>query len=201
MLRVGLTGGLASGKSFVGGQLQELGCVVIKADYLGHEVLAPGAEAYGATLAEFGPDILNADGTINRRKLALVVFEDLRKLERLNSFVHPSVRARAAALAEEAGARDPHSIVIFEAAILIETGAYLNYNRLILAVCREDQQIERAIHRDGITREEALARLRRQLPLEAKMQFADFVIDTSGSKENTIEQTRAVYRELRSIEG
>jgi dephospho-CoA kinase len=199
MLLVGLTGGLASGKSFVGQQLAGLGCHLIQADRLGHDVLMPGGEAYDAAVAEFGGEILNPDGTIDRRALAAVVFNDPARLEKLNQMVHPPVRERTRKLAADFAALDPHGIVIVEAAILIETGSYRNYDKLIVAVCSEEEQLERAMRRDGITREEALSRLHRQLPLKEKVKYADFVIDTSGPKERTIEQTRAVYEALRSI--
>ncbi len=200
MLRVGLTGGLASGKSFVGGQLQQLGCYLIKADDLGHEVLMPGAEAYDAVLAEFGPDILDADGAIDRRRLASVVFSAPERLARLNAIVHPAVRARAEQMHAAIASNETAAIIVTEAAILIETGSYRNYERLIIAVCRDEQQVERAMHRDGITREEAMARLRQQLPLAEKVKLADYVVDTSGDKASTIKRVREVYESLRAVE-
>ncbi|MGH9668454.1 MAG: dephospho-CoA kinase, partial [Bryobacteraceae bacterium] len=175
MLRVGLTGGLASGKSFVAKALAGLGCFVIHADELGHQVLRRGGEAYDAVIAEFGPSILDPEGEIDRRKLAAIVFNDPAKLAALNRFVHPPVRARERQLAEEFTLHNPAGIVVIEAAILIETGAWKNYDRLIVAICEPDQQVERAIHRDAITREEAEARLRRQLPLKEKVKFAHYV--------------------------
>lgn len=200
MLRVGLTGGLASGKSFVGEQLRGLGCLLVKADEIGHGVLMPGGEAYAATVREFGDSILNPDGTIDRRKLAALVFGDPKRLALLNSFVHPPVRERTTRLIAEFEARQPNGIAVVEAAILVEGGSYRQYDRLIVAACRPEQQIERAMHRDGVSREEAEARLARQLPLADKVKVADFVIDTSGSKEDTVAQTHAVYEALRSIE-
>jgi dephospho-CoA kinase len=199
MLSVGLTGGLASGKSFVGQQLAQLGCYVIQADQLGHDVLMPGGEAYGPAVAEFGAEILNEDGAIDRRKLAALVFGDPARLATLNAMVHPPVRERTRKLAAEFASREPDGILIVEAAILVETGSFRNYDKLIVAVCSEEEQLERSMRRDGITRDEALSRLRRQLPLKEKIKHADYVIDTSGSKERTIEQTRAVYQSLRSI--
>ena len=199
MIRAGLTGGLASGKSFVAKILEELGCHVVRADELGHQVLLPGGEAYEGVLAEFGHDVLAADLTIDRRKLAAVVFSDPDKLARLNKLVHPAVFRREDEFIENARRTDPFGIIVVEAAILIETGSYKRFDRLILAVCTEEQQIERAMRRDRATREEVLARLSRQMPLEEKRKFADYVIDTSGSKESTIEQTRAVYESMRSI--
>ena len=196
MLRVGLTGGLASGKSFVGRALADLGCYLIRADELGHQVLAPGGEAYGAVVREFGTGILNPDGTMDRRRLGALVFHDPARLAKLNALVHPPVRARTRRLLEEYEAAHPHGIAVVEAAILIETGSYRDYARLILAVCGKEQQIERAMARDGLTREQVLDRLGRQMPLDEKIQYADYVIDTSGAKENTLAQTRAVYESL-----
>ena len=196
MLRVGLTGGLASGKSFVGRSLADLGCYLIRADEVGHQVLEPSGEAYDAVVREFGAGILSPDGTIDRRKLAALVFHDPVRLKKLNTLVHPPVRARPRRLLEEYEADHPHGIAVVEAAILVETGSYRDYARLILAVCGKQQQIERAMARDGLTREEVLDRLSRQMPLEEKIQYADYVIDTSGTKENTLAQTRVVYESL-----
>ncbi len=199
-MRAGLTGGLASGKTFVGRILEELGCYVVRADDLGHQVLLPGGEAYDGVVAAFGPGILAPDGTIERKKLAAVVFADPGELAKLNSLVHPAVFRREDEFIENVRGSDPSAIVVVEAAILIETGSYRRFDRLILAVCTPEQQVERAMRRDGSTREEALARLSRQMPLEEKRKYADYVIDTSGAKESTVEQTRAVYESLRSIQ-
>jgi dephospho-CoA kinase len=199
MLRVGLTGGLASGKSFVGRTLAELGCYLIKADELGHQVIEPGGEAYDAVVALFGREILRPDGHIDRRRLAALVFGDPERLTQLNALVHPPVKARERALADAFAREHPDGIVVTEAAILIETGSYKDYDRLIVAICRPEQQIERSMERDSASREEVLDRLRRQMSLEDKVKYADFVIDTSGTKENTLQQVRAVYESLRSL--
>lgn len=199
MLRVGLTGGLASGKTSVGRAFEDLGCLVIRNDELGHEVLKPGGEAYQGVLQEFGSGILNADGTIDRRKLARIVFHDPARLDKLNALVHPPVRARTRKLLDEYERAHPDGIAIVEAAILIETGSYRDYAKLIVAVCSLEQQIERAMARDGATREEVLERLSRQMPLEEKMKYADFVIDTSGPKEATLAQVRRVYESLKEL--
>ena len=199
MLRVGLTGGLASGKSFVGRTLAELGCTLIQADLLGHQALLPGGGAYDAVLAEFGSDLLDGSGEIDRRKLAALVFDFPDRLKMLNELVHPCVYQLGENLIEAAFAKDPTGIVVVEAAILIETGSYKKFDRLVVAVCTEEQQLERAAGRDGFTLEEAQARLRRQMPLAEKRKYADYVIDTSSTKENTVQQTRQVYESLRSI--
>ena len=198
MLRVGLTGGLASGKSHVGKLLEDMGCLLIKADDLGHETLRPSGEAHAAAVKEFGPAILNADGSIDRKKLGAIVFADRAKLDRLNAIVHPAVRRLSDRLMGEYAAFHPRGIAVYEAAILIETGGHKNFDRLILAACGEEQQVERAMKRDGASRESVLARLAQQMPLRDKVAFADHVIDTSGSLQHTLEQTRAVYELLRS---
>jgi dephospho-CoA kinase len=200
MLKVGLTGGLASGKSFVGQALGDLGCHLIQADELGHEILLPGGEAYEDVAREFGPGILNEDGTIDRKRLAAEVFGKPERLEKLNQLVHPHVFRRERELFEQFADSQPHGIVVVEAAILIETGNYKAFDRVILVECSEELQIERAMKRDHLSREEVLARLRRQMPLAEKRKFADYVIDTSGSKEETLFRIREVYEALRRIE-
>lgn len=200
MLRVGLTGGLASGKSFIGSSLRDLGCFLIQADEIGHQVMAKGAEAYDAIVTEFGAGITDAGGEIDRRKLGALVFGKPELLARLSAMVHPCVRARERILERDFTARDPSGICVIEAAILVETGSYRDYHRLIVASCTREQQIERAMERGHLSREEALDRLRRQMPLEEKVKVADYVIDTSGTKEHTLEQTRNVYASLRSLQ-
>jgi dephospho-CoA kinase len=199
MLRVGLTGGLASGKSFVGHALADLGCHLIEADELGHQVLLPGAEAYDAVVQEFGQEILDPAGAIDRRKLSAVVFDHPDLLRKLSNLVHPPVVARENRMIAEIAQKDPQAIVVVAAAILVETGSYKKFDRLIVAVCRAEQQVERAMKRNAYTREEVLARLSRQLPIAEKVRVADYVIDTSGTKENTLEQVRTVYSSLRSL--
>jgi dephospho-CoA kinase len=200
MLRVGLTGGLACGKSFVGAALESYGCLLIQADELGHEVLARGGEAYDDVAREFGSEILGENGEIDRRKLAGLAFGSPERLARLNALVHPRVVRREEQLLAGFAARDPHGIAVVEAAILIETGSHRRFDRIILVTCLEEQQVERAMRRDGAELAGIRARLSRQMPLDEKRKFADFVIDTSGEKESTLRQTRAVYQALRSIE-
>lgn len=196
---MGLTGGLASGKSFVGETLRELGCFLVKADELGHSVLLPGGEAYEEVIREFGRGILDEEGRIDRRRLGGLVFDNPERLERLSAIIHPLVIRREEELIAQAEAEDPHGIAVVEAAILIETGSYRRFQKLILAVCSEAEQIERAMRRDHLSREEVLARLRRQMPLEEKKKYADYIVDTSGPKEYTVEQTRRVYENLRRL--
>jgi dephospho-CoA kinase len=197
MLKVGLTGGLACGKSFVGEALAELGCLLIQADELGHQVLAPGGEAYDEVVREFGREILTETGEIDRRALATQVFGTPERLARLNAIVHPPVVRREKELIARFETVAPNGIAVVEAAILIETGSYKRFDRMILVTCREEQQIERAMRRPAAGREDVVARISRQMPLAEKRKYADFVIDTSGEKEDTLRQTRAVFDALR----
>jgi dephospho-CoA kinase len=200
MLKVGLTGGLACGKSFVAEEFVRLGCFLVQADEIGHEVLSPGGDAYAPVIQEFGREILTPEGHIDRRLLAARVFDAPERLARLNALVHPAVFRREDQLMAEFASRQPHGIAILEAAILIETGSYKRFDRMVLVTCSEEQQVERALRRNGAMEADVRARLSRQMPLEEKRKFAHFVIDTSGNKEDTIRQTRAVYESLRSIE-
>jgi dephospho-CoA kinase len=200
MLKVGLTGGLASGKSFVGEALAGYGCLVVEADELGHAALSPGGEAHDAVIREFGASIVDETGEIDRHRLAELVFDQPDKLARLNALVHPPVVRREEEMAAEFARRSPEGIFVVEAAILIETGSYERFDRLILVICTEEQQVERAMRREGAVEAVVRARLSRQMPIEDKRKFAHFVIDTSGTKENTLRQTHAVYQALRRIE-
>jgi dephospho-CoA kinase len=196
MLKVGLTGGLATGKSYVSARLAELGCHVIQADKLGHEVLRRGGEAFEDVITEFGAGILGADGEIDRKALGAIVFPAPERLAKLNSLVHPHVFHRQEEFFEQTARADPDGIAVAEAAIMIESGSYKRYDRLILVVCPEQMQIQRFVQRGG-TETEAIDRLARQLPLDEKRKFADFVIDTSGTFEETDTQVQDVYRNLK----
>jgi dephospho-CoA kinase len=199
MLRVGLTGGLACGKSFVGEALESMGCLLIQADRLGHEVLEPGGEAYDDVVREFGPEILDASGHINRRTLAARVFGNPERLAALTALVHPPVLRREERAMAEFASRQPDGIAVVEAAILIETGNYRRFDKIVLVTCTEEQQMQRAMKRDSVGEAEVLARMQRQMPLSEKRKYADFVVDTSGEKEETLAQTRCVYETLRRI--
>jgi len=172
---------------------------LIEADELGHQVLLPDGEAYHAVIREFGQEIVEADGTINRHKLAEMVFGKPELLAKLSGLVHPPVALRQERMVAGIASADPDAIVVVEAAILVETGSYKKFDRLIVVVCSPEQQMERALKRGTYSREEILARLSRQLPLEEKVRVAHYVIDTSGTKENTLEQVQALYGSLRSL--
>lgn len=197
MLKVGLTGGLASGKSFIGVELERLGARVLQADKLGHLVLMPDGEAYQDVIDHFGRETLNSDGSIDRKKLGAIVFNDSNKLEQLNTLVHPHVFTRQKQFFYDVEADNPAAVAVVEAAVMVETGSYKNYDRLILVSCPRELQIERFIEREYSSRKEAESRLERQMPLEEKRGFADFLIDTSGTKNQTRIQVQDVYHILK----
>lgn len=191
MLIAGLTGGLGCGKSFVAAAMREMGAHVIEADELGHRVLAPGGEAHD--------EVVRAFGTADRAQLAAAVFGKPEELSRLNAIVHPAVRARARKMISEAQALDPHGVVVYVAAILIESGGLKDVEKLIVVHCPEDQQLARAMERPGAVREAVLARMKHQMPIAEKLAKADFTIDTGGTKEETLRQTKMVFEELRKL--
>ena len=199
MLKVGLTGGYATGKTFVATEFERLGCHLILADQLGHVALQPGGEAYTPAVAVFGPEILLPDSSVNRKKLASIVFNSPELLAKLNAIVHPAVFRLEEKMLAAFAQQDPHGIAILEAAILIETGRYAQCDKLIVTACDRETQIARGMKRDGIAREEVVARLSRQLSLEEKKRYADFVIDTSGTKEETVRQVEKAFNELKPL--
>ena len=188
---VGLTGGLGCGKTFVASLLRDMGACVVEADDLGRAVIAPGGEAVEAVLSEFG--------TTDRQRLAARVFTDPAALARLNAIIHPAVRARARREFAAIHARDPHAIIIYVAAILFESGANRETSKNIMVSCTHAQQIERALERPGSTLEDVEARIARQMPVEQKTALADFVIDATRTKDETLRQTRIVFEELKKL--
>jgi len=196
MLKVGLTGGISSGKSTVADMLEQLGCRVLRLDPLAHELMAPGQPAYQEIVAAFGRDILAPDGSIARQKLARLVFADRKKLEQLNAIVHPRVITQVEAQLTELAAAMPAGIVVVEAALLIESGYYRQLDKLIVTWCTPEQQLERLTARTGLSRAEAAQRLAAQLPIEEKRRYADYEIDCSGALERTRAQVEEVWARL-----
>lgn len=199
MLTVGLTGGMACGKSFVGSVLRELGCEVVEADEVARAAMRPGGEAYQAVVTAFGKAILDERGLIDRPRLAALVFGAPDRLDMLNAIVHPVVRERALREFDDIRARDPHAIVVYVAAILIESGAWREMDKIVVVTCERAQQIQRAMRRPGAAETDVLARIESQMPLAEKRTYADYVIDTGGTKEDTLRQTRVVYEDLRRL--
>lgn len=199
MLRVGLTGSIGVGKSFVAGVLQELGCHVIDADLTAREVVIPGAPGLEAVVAAFSSDVLRDDGTLDRPKLGAIVFPDHKKRELLNSILHPFIIARQDELLQEWEKQDPSGIGVIDAALMIESGGYKRFDKLIVVHCRPDVQLERLMSRDGITEAEARQRIAAQMSQEEKCKFADYLIDTSDGFAATRIRTEEVLKELREV--
>lgn len=199
MLKVGLTGGYATGKSFVARELERLGCHIIYADELGHRVLLPDGAAYQPTVALFGSGILDADGAIDRKKLGAIAFTSPELLAQLSGFVHPAVFRLEEQLLDSFAAADPQGVAIIEAAILIETQHYKAFDKLLVTTCAAETQLARGMKRDHLTREEVAARLAKQMAPEEKKKFADYVIDTDGSKEETLRQVQSIFIELKEL--
>jgi dephospho-CoA kinase len=196
MLKVGLTGGIAVGKSTVVSVLAGLGAVCFDADAIARSVVEPGTPGLAAVVAEFGPGVLAADGSLDRAALGRVVFGDPARRARLEAILHPPIIAEQDRLVAEALARDPGAIVVVDAALMIESGSYKRFDALVVVHCDPDVQLERLMRRGGLTREEALARVAAQMPQEEKLRYADYAIDTSGTLEDTRRRTEAVWAEL-----
>ena len=195
MLRIGLTGNIAVGKSCASTRFSELGAAIIDADRVSRELMKPGAPVYFRVVETFGENILSSDGTIDRRLLGGIVFASEEKRRLLESIAHPAIHNAVAV--EIAKKEKISNIVIVEAALLVETGGYKEYDRLIVVTCPPAAQIARLIARDGLTESEANARIAAQMPQDEKVCLADYVIDASGSLESLLEQVDIIYRELR----
>ncbi len=196
MLHVGLTGGIATGKSHVTRALAEHGAYIIDADELAHKQLEPGRDAYREIVERFGGQILNEDGTINRSRLAGIVFHDETARLDLNKIVHPRVLAEEEELRRNFCEIDPAAIVVVDAALLIETGNHRRFDKLVVVACDPQVQLLRLMERNRLSLEEALARIRAQMPITEKVKYADYVIDTSGTLRETRKQVENLYREL-----
>ena len=197
MLKVGLTGSIAVGKTFVVGVLRELGCYVIDADAIAREVVVPGTQGLNAVVEAFGSEIVKGDGTLDRAKLGSIVFADEVKRLRLNSILHPFIIAEEDQRLREWEQQDPKGIVVVDAALMIESGRYQRFDKLIVVHCRPEVQLQRLMRRNKLSREEAEQRIATQMPQEEKKRYADYLIDTSGDFAETRRQTEDVYHALR----
>jgi dephospho-CoA kinase len=198
MLRVGLTGSIGVGKSFVSGVLAELGCHVLDADETAREVVALNSDGLRDLVATFGGGILQADGTLNRSALGAIVFGDEAKRATLNSILHPYIIAAQDQTLREWEAVDPNGISVVDAALMIESGGYKRFDKLVVVHCREEIQLDRIMSRNNLSREEATKRIAAQMPQAEKKKFADYVIDTSEGFEATRRATEEVYGRLRA---
>jgi len=199
MLKVGLTGSISVGKSFVVSVFRDLGCTTFDADKIAHTVMEPGREAFDDIVREFGGVVLGADGSIDRAKLGAIVFADSERRSLLNEIVHPRVIVEQNRLLAEAERADPHGIAIVDAALMIESGGYKRFDKLIVVFCSRETQIERLMKRNNIAREEAELRVAAQMSSDEKRRYADYEIDTSGTQEETRARVREVYELLLEV--
>ncbi len=194
---IGLTGGIASGKSMVSRILRSLGAHIVDADMIARELVKPGLPAWKEIVEKFGRDILLADNNINRPLLGQIIFQDPEKRKVLNDILHPRILEEAKRQIQELAKKHPRDIIVFDAALLIELGAHQLVDKVILVYIPVEKQVERLMKRDGLTREEALQRINAQMPGEEKKRFADYIIDTSGSEEDVRKQTEKIFSEIR----
>ena len=199
MLRVGLTGSIGVGKSFVGSVFVELGCRLLDADDTAREVVLPATEGLKQIVEEFGPEVLQSDGTLDRKELSSIIFADQEKRQRLNAMLHPRIIERQDEILDGWEAANPDGIAIVDAALMIESGGYQRFDKLIVVHCRPEVQLERLMLRDGLSLEEARKRIDSQMPQSEKQRFADYLIDTSDGFELTRQRTREVYNQLSRI--
>jgi dephospho-CoA kinase len=192
----GLTGGIASGKSTVSRQLAELGCRVIDADVLAREVVAPGEPAWRAVVEEFGREVLAADGQLDRKRLGALVFAAPARRKVLEAITHPAIMARRQAALDAWTTEGFDGLVVLDIPLLIEIGAAAHVDRVVLVYAERAAQLERLMARDGFDRTEAERRLASQMPLVEKVRHAHYVIDSSGTREETAAQVRAVHAAL-----
>jgi dephospho-CoA kinase len=197
MFKIGLTGSIAVGKSFVLKCFAELGCHVLDADKTAREVVAAGTLGLQQVVYAFGIDVLQPSGELDRKKLAAIVFADAGKRELLNSIVHPLVIEKQDQWLEECRHRDPNGIAIVDAALMIESGGYRRFDRLVVVWCQPAIQLQRLIERDGLSEAEARNRIASQMPQEEKKKFADLLIDTSSGFDDTRRQVATLYAAFR----
>jgi dephospho-CoA kinase len=195
-LLVGLTGGIATGKSTVSGILRGLGCEIIDADLLAREVVEPGQPALAQIASEFGRDVVTASGALDRKRLGAIIFGDPECRRRLEAITHPAIRDRFLARLDELAEQGFVGIVVFDAAVMIESGNYKNVDRLVVVVTDDATQMARLHGRDGTAASENRRKIDSQMPLAEKAKLADYVIDNSGGRDATAEQVRRVFAAL-----
>lgn len=201
MLIVGLTGGIASGKSLVTRVLRDLGAHIIDADKIVHDLLSTGEDACNEVVGHFGVGIQLPDGSIDRRQLGDIIFNHPDERAWLNNCIHPRVFQAYQTRVRQLRERQPDAIVVMDAALLIETGYHKKMDKLIVVYAKQQDQVNRLMERDCFTVEQALARISSQMPLDEKRKYADYVIDNTGTREVSEQQTREIFEKLRQEAG
>jgi dephospho-CoA kinase len=197
MKKIGLTGSIAVGKSFVCEVFRELGAAVLDADKVARDVVEPGTVGLDRVVEAFGETVLRADGSLNRPKVGAIVFADEEKRLLLNSIIHPLVFESQNRWLEEVESNDPDAMAIVDAALMIESGGYKRFEKLIVVWCEAELQLQRLMARDGISKEVAEARIAAQLPQDEKKRYADLLIDTSNGYDDTRRQTNEIFQKLK----
>jgi dephospho-CoA kinase len=195
-LLVGLTGGIATGKSTVSAMFAHLGARIIDADLLAREVVAPGQRAHAEIVQAFGPEVLQDDGYLDRKRLGAIIFADADKRKRLEQITHPAIRARQQRILSVYEEEAFEGVVIWDAALLLESGSATGMDRVVVVFADPATELNRLMARDGLGEEEARRRIASQMPVAEKAKLADYVIDNSGSRAETERQVREVYRAL-----
>lgn len=199
VILVGLTGGLATGKSTVARMFQDCGAIVLDADALARQVVQPGRPAWREIVREYGRSVLLPNGMLDRQALAAIVFKDPRKLRKLNAIIHPRVAREQARLTREYARKHPASVIIYDAPLLIEAGAHTRMDRVIVVTADQKTQIARLRARNHLSRAEALRRIRTQMPLSKKIKYADYVIDSRMPLEQLRQAVASIYQDLKQL--
>jgi len=196
MLIVALTGGIATGKSIVAGVFKDLGCFIHNADLTAHQLMEPNSKAWKSIASHFGESILNADRTINRTKLGDIIFSSDRERRFLNDTIHPLVFKKKKEMVRSLKKEGRYKIFVSEAALTVEAGFSDLFDKVVVVFCDKNIQIKRLMERDNIRKKDAVIKMKSQIQSEEKLKYADYIIETAGSIQDTIEQTERVYRNL-----
>jgi len=196
---VGLTGGIACGKSLVSGELKRLGAHIVDADVISREVTAKGSPVYDEIVREFGQGILRPDGSIDRKALGAIVFSDREKLLKLNAITHPAIIKTSSEKVERIKKSHPGTVIVVDAALLIEAGMHRAVDRVIVVYADEEKQMERMKKRDDLDEREAKKRLSCQMPIKEKFKYADYLIENNGTEEELKSVVKRIFAELAKI--
>ncbi len=199
MISVGLTGGIGCGKSTVAGMFASLGAVTVNSDEIGRTLMQPGNVVYDRIVSGFGSEVVDSSGQLDRAKLADIVFHSSEKLKHLNAIVHAPVLREIDRQVQLARRKDPNAVILVESAVLFEAGQNRRFDKMVVVWCRPDQQVERYVAKSRISVEDIRRRMDAQMPGEEKKRLADFVIDTSGSMEDSEKQSREILTQLQTL--
>ncbi len=199
MISAGLTGGIGCGKSTVAGLFASFGAVTINSDDIGRALMQPGNVVYDRIVSGFGSEMVDVSGQLDRAKLADIVFHNLEKLKHLNAIVHAPVLREIDRQVQLARRKDPNAVILVESAVLFEAGQNRRFDKMVVVWCRPDQQVERYVAKSRISVEDVRRRMDAQMSGEEKKRLADFVIDTSGSVEDSEKQSREIFTQLQTL--